>query len=135
MLVLQPDDRDPDHAQPVPHRCGSSVEFVPLDPLRSTTAEIRLRKIRGAGSPNHGATVRRTETQSSPHADRRRGSSRKVVFRFEECDVGSEKERRRIQAPNERARHIKVEKLGTRTRFGARIPSGVKLLNWSPFTK
>ena len=34
VLVLQPDHRHPDHAQPVPHRRGGRLEPFPLAPLR-----------------------------------------------------------------------------------------------------
>jgi phenylpropionate dioxygenase-like ring-hydroxylating dioxygenase large terminal subunit len=67
--------------------------LIPLDSLWPPVAEIRLRKIRGAGSPHHGASIRGLEAQPAPDADRRRRPPRKVVFRFEKCHAGDEEER------------------------------------------
>ncbi len=64
--------------------------WIPFGPR---AIEIRLRKIRRAGSPHHGTSIRRSETQSTPDADRRCRPSGKVVFRLEERNAGSEKER------------------------------------------
>src|SRR6266404_2544962 len=111
ILVLQPDHSHPHHARPVPHRRGGRVEFVSLDSIRPPVAEIRLRKIRGAGPPHHGTPVRGPETQPAPNADRRRRPSRKMVFRFEERNAGNEKERWRISTSDERAGYVEVEEL------------------------
>src|SRR6202011_3344359 len=74
-------------------------------------AEIRLREIRGARPPHHGTPVRGLETQSPPHADRRRRPSGEVVFRVEERHAGSEEEWRGVSTSDERAGDVEVEKL------------------------
>jgi uncharacterized protein (TIGR00661 family) len=69
-LVFFAHHRHAHHAQSVPHRCRRRLESFWLAALRPGVAEIRLRQVRRAGSPHHGAPGRRPEAQSPSHADR-----------------------------------------------------------------
>src|ERR1700681_698530 len=87
------------------------MEPLSLDSLRPRTAEICLRKIRGAGSLHHGAAVRRPEAQSAFNADRRRPPSCEVVLRLKERDAGNEAAWGRDSPSDERPSDFEVEKL------------------------
>src|ERR1700730_14393509 len=87
------------------------MEPLSLDSLWPRTAEICLRKIRGAGSPHHGAAVRRPEAQSAFDADRRRRPPCEVVLRLKERDAGNKQKGGRVSPSDEWASDFEVEKL------------------------
>ena len=103
------------HPQSLPHRRSRLLESVPRHPLRPIDIEVRVCKIRRARPAHHGAASRGPETESTPHVDRRRRPSRQMVLRTKSRSSRGQADRRRIETPNERARHAEMAKLEQRS--------------------
>ena len=98
-------------------RSRCRIDVVAAEPilvvsLRRGSAEVRIRKVRRAGSQNDGAAIRRTEAQSAPDADRRRGPPGQMVLPTERGMARLPTHRRSVSAPDDRPGHAEVAELG-----------------------